>query len=119
MSIEVKTANLSIEPDGLEKHLRDEDFLHVDKYPTSTFSLISVADKPSGESTHEVTGDLTMKGTTKRISFPAKVELSDVSAKASASFKIDRTDFGITYPGMANDLIKDEVLLELTLVFGA
>ena len=43
--------------------------------------------------------------------------MSAGSAKGTAEFTIDRKQFGIVYPGMPDDLIKDEVLLKLDLSF--
>ena len=68
--------------------------------------------------THRVTGDLTIHGRTHRVSFPATVQIRDDVVTAAAEFSIDRRDFDITYKGMADDLIKHDVLLDLSLRFG-
>lgn len=117
MEVTVKTATLEIEPAKLAEHLRGEDFFDVAKFPTSTFTLTSAEAGGGGDATHQVTGNLALHGVEKSISFPAHIEVGDGSAKATASFKINRKDFGITYPGMAEDLIKDDVLLEMSFAF--
>ena len=62
-----------------------------------------------------ITGDLTLHGVTKRISFPATVAVSDAQVQASSEFSINRKDFGINYPGMQDDLIRDLVVIKLSL----
>ena len=118
MSIEVNTTELSIEPAKLGEHLKSPDFFDVAKYPKASFTFASIAAK-AGEkgATHEVTGELELRGVKKTVTFPAKVTFGDAGVDASATFKINRQDFGITYAGMADDLIKDDVVLDLKLSF--
>ena len=101
MEVTVKTDSLEIEPDKLAEHLRGEDFFDLAKFPTSTFTLTSAEAGGGGDGTHQVTGNLELHGVEKSITFPAKIEVGDGSAKATASFSINRKDFGITYAGMA------------------
>lgn len=119
MEVTVKTDSLEIEPDKLAEHLRSADFFDVAKFPTSTFTLTAAKPGGDGDATHQVTGNLDLHGVEKSISFPAQIEVQEGSAKATASFKINRKDFGITYAGMADDLIKDDVLLEMSFAFAA
>ena len=67
-----------------------------------------VGDTPA---THTISGDMTLHGRTQRITFPAIVEATDNGVHARAEFTIDRRDFGIVYPGMPDDLIRDEVVI--------
>ena len=64
---------------------------------------------------YSVTGTLDLHGVTKNISFPATIEVSDDGVRAQAEFVIKRFDFGIVYPGKADDLIRDEVVIRLDL----
>lgn len=98
----------------LTGHLKNEDFFNVAKFPTSTFELTSLSRE--GESaTYQVSGNLTVMGTTKNISFPAHATISGESADIHAKFDINRKDFGVVYAGMPDDLIRDEVVIELKL----
>lgn len=117
MEISVDTRSVEIEPDRLEQHLRNADFLEVEKFPEARFRLAEIEGPSNEHGDWRVTGDLEIRGITKRITFPATARISDERVSADASFKIDRKDFGIVYAGMADDLIKDEVLLELKLEF--
>lgn len=116
VEFEVKTT--SVVADGgnprLEGHLRSPDFFEVEKHPTATFvsTRIEAGSKEEGM-THTVTGNLTLRGTTKSVTFPAKVEVSADGVRASTEFGINRKDFGIQYPGKPDDLIKDNVLLQI------
>ena len=118
LEITVKVDSLKIDPDDLRKHLLDKDFFEAATYPEAKFTSTTITEK-AGENgaTHEIEGELTLHGQTKVVTFPAKIEVTDAQAKGTAEFKIDRKLWGITYPGMQDDLIKDEVLLKLSLVF--
>lgn len=98
----------------LEGHLKTGDFFETDKFPTAKFSITSVsADKGATV----ITGNLEMKGISKSISFPANITFSKdkKSITASANFNINRQEWGITYKGMADNAINDEVNLDLNL----
>ena len=81
-------------------HMSSDDFFGVATYPTSTFKIVSVAPikraaKDADNAT--ITGDMTIKGVTQRISFPAKVGVKDGVAAATGKVTIDRTKFGLKY----------------------
>lgn len=117
LDVTVETTKIDIEPAKLKQHLQSPDFFDTAKYPKAHFHLTQVAPANGGDATHTVTGELELRGVKKQISFPANVDLGADKASATASFKINRKDFGIVYTGMADDLIKDDVLLELDLAF--
>jgi polyisoprenoid-binding protein YceI len=62
-----------------------------------------------------ISGNLTIKDVTKNIEFPAKVSVSESGATAMAKFMIDRTEWGITYKGMPDDLIRNDVWFGVSL----
>jgi polyisoprenoid-binding protein YceI len=109
----IDMASVWSDDDKLTGHLKNEDFFHVEKHPESKFQLTSL--KETGEGTYEVSGNLTLTGTTKNITFPATASMDGEKAKVHAKFDINRKDFGIIYAGMADDLIRDEVVVELKL----
>ncbi len=102
-------------------HLKSPDFFAAEEFPTAEFVVTSVesysADevvedkeeiefeyKPAAASehmvespTHKITGNLTMRGTTLSISFPAHVSMDNGMIKAKAKFNIDRTRWGLKY----------------------
>lgn len=93
----------------LTGHLKNEDFFDVPKFPQSTFKSTSVTQEGDG---FTVTGDLTMHGVTKSISFPAKIAVEGDTLKTTAEFSINRKDFGVAYAGKPDDLIRDEVVIK-------
>lgn len=107
---------------ALEGHLKSDDFFDVEKFPTASFAIKNVA-LSSEPLTYSVTGDLTMKGVTNELTFPAKIYLND-SGKlvADATFEFDRTKWGITYGSdsffddLADRAISDMVEMRLMLV---
>jgi polyisoprenoid-binding protein YceI len=115
VSVDIDATSITADVPKLTNHLKSADFFDVEKFPKASFVSTSV--KPGGEkgATHTVTGNLTMHGVTKSISFPATIRISPDSAQADAEFGINRKDFGILYSGKADDLIRDEVLIKLTI----
>ncbi|MDE2507135.1 MAG: YceI family protein [Planctomycetota bacterium] len=115
VTADIDMASTYTDNEKLTGHLKAPDFFDVAKYPKATF--VSTEIKTGGEkgATHTITGDFTLHGVTKSISFPAKVEVTGDAVKISSEFFIKRKDFGISYPGMTNDLIRDEVVIKLTL----
>jgi polyisoprenoid-binding protein YceI len=108
-------ASLEADHPKLTVHLKKEDFLAADQFPHATFASTEV--KPGGEGgTHTVTGDLTIRGKTLRVSFPATIAVSPTEVTASTEFVINRQDFGVTYPGKPDDLVQDNVVLKVALV---
>ena len=100
----------------LQGHLMGADFFLTDTFPTSTFEITSVMDTMNGESNTMISGNLTMKGVAKNISFPAKVEISENGVSiTSQNFEIDRTDWGLSYGAagmegvLANQVIMNEI----------
>lgn len=114
VSVDITTASLAVEPAKLAGHLKSADFFDVEKFPTASFSSTSIAQGATG-GTHTVTGNLTLHGVTKSISFPASIKLEGERVYVLASFAINRKDFNLVYPGMPDDLIKDDVLIKLSI----
>ncbi|MFK7775992.1 MAG: YceI family protein [Saprospiraceae bacterium] len=106
----------------LEGHLKSADFFDVAQFPKATFSITSVADADTDEANCMITGNLTMKGVSKSVTFPALVVAkADGSLTAvSDKFKINRTDWGIKYSsglaGAVGDaIISDDITLQISL----
>lgn len=113
VTVKIEMKSLSVEPEKLKGHLMSADLFDVEKFPTAEFSSTKIAPAEGGK--YQVTGNLTLHGVTKSIVFPATIALSPEGAAVSAEFGINRKDFGIVYPGMPDDLIKDDVLIKLDL----
>ena len=107
--------------DKLEGHLKADDFFGAEKFPTSTFTIKKVA----GNGTNiMVTGDLTVKGVTNTITFPATLTWNaDKTVSATAEkITVDRTKFGIQYRSksifsdIGDKMIEDDFTLSVKLV---
>ncbi|NVB39718.1 YceI family protein [Pseudenhygromyxa sp. WMMC2535] len=118
LEVTAKLASLSTDADKLTEHLKSGDFFDVETYPEAKFTSVSITEKAGeGGATHEIAGNLEMHGKTNKITFPATVTVGEGEVAGKAEFKINRKDWGIDYAGMADDLIKDEVAMELDLHF--
>ena len=105
------------EEDGkskLEGHLKGADFFDVEQFPTASFEITGVnmiEDAEDGH-THDITGNLTLKGTSRSITIPATVTTEGDMVKAmTPDFVIDRTEWGVQYnSGSLGDIAKDKVI---------
>lgn len=112
-SFTIQMNSVTSDSEKLTKHLTNADFFDVEKYPISEFVVTSFQ---KIDATHyTVSGNLKMLATSKNITFPATVNVTGDTVKLAAKFDINRKDWGIVYAGMADNLIKDEVILELDL----
>jgi len=111
--------------DKLVGHLKSADFFDVEKFPMASFVITKVqpVDGATDGTTHEISGDLTLKGETRNVTIPTTVSMDGDQFKASSpKFTIDRNDWGIVYgnstiEGLAKDrVISDDVGLELMIV---
>lgn len=116
VSFEIEMNSVFTDAEGLTKHLQTGDFFEVAKFPKSSFTSSKIAaDAAKGAGNYTITGDLTMRGVSKSITFPAKISVDADKVGIESEFSINRKDFGIVYTGKADDLIRDEVLLKLNL----
>jgi polyisoprenoid-binding protein YceI len=112
----IETASLTTDPEKLVGHLKSPDFFDVQRFPTATFESTSIAARAGANgATHAVTGNLTLHGQTRSITFPATISVGGGRIRAKSEFSIARKQFGLVYPGMPDDLIKDDVSIRLTI----
>lgn len=94
---------------GLINHLKDPDFFDVKKFPISTIVLAKAA-SINGEN-KKITGNLTIKGITHPVTFPAKIEVKDGIVKMNGKLIIDRTKWDVRYnSGKFYDNLADETI---------
>ncbi|MFT6872233.1 MAG: polyisoprenoid-binding protein YceI [Roseivirga sp.] len=120
----------------LRGHLMSADFFEAENFPTASFeitgaelfnaaNLVADLDEPQTDytpaslsdvmvdnPTHIISGNLTMRGTTKNISFPASVSLENGAIKAIANFNINRTEWGLKFKERASlaEKLKDDFI---------
>ena len=111
VNVDINVASINSNHQKRDDHLRNEDFLDVTKFPTAKFVSTKITDKGDGKL--DVTGDLTLHGVTKSISFPAEKigEGNDPWGGYRAGFSGEITlalkDFNIS------EKVGGEVILEL------
>lgn len=115
VTVEIDTASIFSDEDKLTAHLKSADFFEVEKFPKASFTSTEIKAGGDKGASHTVTGNLTLHGVTKSISFPATLRATDTGVEADAEFAINRKDFGLVYAGMPDDLIRDDVVIKLTI----
>ncbi|HKP70030.1 MAG TPA: YceI family protein [Pyrinomonadaceae bacterium] len=116
VNVDIETASVFTDADGLTKHLQTGDFFEVEKFPKASFhSTKIVADAGKGANAYTVTGDLELRGVRKSVTFPATIVVTPADVSVDSEFAINRKDFGIVYAGKADDLIRDDVAIKLDL----
>ena len=105
--------------DKLIGHLKSDDFFSVEKNPKTKFEITSVNTKDNNT---VIKVNLTIKGITKAISFPASVSKKGDVLVAIATIRVDRTKFDIKYgsksfiEGIGDKAIDDEFEMQVNLV---
>ena len=121
----IEAASLHTRDEQRDAHLKSVDFFHVEKFPTLHFKSTGV--KVAGGGELSVEGDLTIHGVTRKVRFavegptpPAKDPWGNTRIGLSATTKISRKDFGLTYNAALETggvLVGDEVTITLDAQF--
>jgi polyisoprenoid-binding protein YceI len=122
-SIDVASINTrDAQRDG---HLKSADFFDAEKFPTINFKSTSV--KPTGQASGIVEGDLTIHGVMRKVvldvegpTAPGKDPWGNTRVGVTASTKISRKDFGLTWNAALETggvLVGDEVTIMLEIQF--
>lgn len=111
----IDIASLNVTDEGMDEktkgdlagHLLSGDFFDAEKHPTATFVVTGAQPykAPSDSTkkamlegaTHTISGNLSLKDSTKNVTFPAVVSMNNGMLKAKANFNIDRTQWGMFY----------------------
>ena len=115
VSVTIDTASVQTDEADLTKHLQTPDFFDVAKYPKANFVSTKIEPNTEKGANYTITGNFDLHGIKKSISFPATIQVSPINVSVNAAFSINRKDFGLVYPGKADDLIKDGVVIILNL----
>jgi len=121
VDVTIDTAKINTLDEQRDSHLKSPDFLDVAQYPTITFKSRKIA--RTGDDEWKITGDLTIHGVTKEVVLTTegptpegKDPFGNTRIGASASTKIKRSDFGLTWNAALETggiLIGDDVKIEL------
>lgn len=100
-------------------HLNSPDFFDVANHPTAILKITGA--KQIEGNKHMVSGNLTIKGITKPITFEATVNMKDGKLGAFAEVKVDRTLYNVKYnsgkffDGLGNKMIDDEFIIKFNI----
>jgi polyisoprenoid-binding protein YceI len=116
VEVTIDAASISTDNEARDKHLRSDAFFDVAKFPTITFKSTSVKEVSKGKL--EITGDFTLHGVTKRITFPISNAGTQPGMKpgtvvagfVDGALTINRQDYGVSY---GKGMVGDEVAIEL------
>jgi polyisoprenoid-binding protein YceI len=103
----------------LRPHLLSGDFFDVQKYPEARFDIVKVEGYKGSSvrgANYMISGNLTMKGVTRAISFPANIQFKEGVVTGKANFNINRSWWNMSYgsdKSLGNKFISDEVNVEL------
>ena len=78
-------------------HFSADDFFNVEQFPTAKFEITGSEAKADGDYTHVISGNLTLRDSTKNISFPATVSVDENGLAAVGTAVINRLDWGVNY----------------------
>ncbi len=112
--VEIDLNSVEAKIGKLTEHLKSADFFDVAKFPKTTFTSSEIKSGGEKGATHTVTGTLDLHGFKKTLTFPATIKAEANAVSVVSEFAVNRKDFGLVYPGKADDLIRDEVLLKLS-----
>ena len=119
----IKTASIDTGAPDRDKHLRSADFFDAEKYPEIKFKSTAIAPSKTKD-VYDVTGDLTMRGVTKRIMLPVeflgfqKNPWGNERAGFAIETKLNRKDYGINWNKALDAggfLVGDDVTVSISL----
>jgi len=91
--IDINVDSVWTQFEKLTGHLKNADFFDTEKFPTARFASTEITDAQDGQCT--VTGNLTLHGTTKSISFSANYRFENGGLILTAQFQLDRSQYGM------------------------
>jgi polyisoprenoid-binding protein YceI len=125
VQVSIEAASIHTGDHQRDAHLKSADFFDVEKFPALTFKSKGIRVVMDGELS--VQGDLTIHGVTRKVSFavegptpPSKDPWGNTRIAVSASTKINRKDFGLTWNTTLETggiLVGEEVTITLDVQF--
>lgn len=130
LSLNIKSLTITDkDTSGIAKltgHLSSPDFFDAEKFPTASFEVTSIEpyiDSSKTEvvldgATNVVNGNLTLKGVTKNVRFPAIIKVNNTAVSVQANFNINRTDWGLVYgndKSLGDKFIRPEVNISFSI----
>ncbi|SIS64286.1 YceI family protein [Salimicrobium flavidum] len=121
IDVKIEAASINTKKKKRDNHLRSADFFDVENYPYVTFKATDIKEK--SKERYDVTGDFTMRGVTKPVTFDVTFEgvakdpmTGEEAAGFTGSTAISREDFGVTWNAALETggvVIGDEVKINI------
>jgi polyisoprenoid-binding protein YceI len=99
VSITVEAASIDTANSKRDNHLRSQDFFWVERHPTIVFESVRAVREAGGVA---LVGRLTVRGVTREIAVPVRVEVTPDRLVARGEFSLKRTDYEINYQSVLN-----------------
>lgn len=107
----------------LTNHLKSDDFFSAESHPQAIFEITGIQEQNDGTgNTHIINGNLTIKGITNNIAFPARIDVTENNVHAAAEFKIDRTQWDVKFrsgkffENLGDNLIHDDFTIKFDIM---
>ena len=122
VAVTIQSASIDTNEPNRDTHLRSDDFFAVETYPTLGFTSTQIV--PAGGDRFDVTGDLTIRGVTRRVTVPVSLlgtatdPWGNEKLGFETEFTINRKDFGLSWNAALETggfLVGDEVKISLSL----
>ncbi|MBN1407361.1 MAG: YceI family protein [Calditrichaceae bacterium] len=119
--------NLDLEDETWNKklidHLKSDDFFSVEKFPIAKFKITDIKNYKDSdtEANYLIIGDLSIKGITHSIEFPAVFKVEEGKVTASAKIEIDRSKYDVRFgsssffKGLGDKMIYDNFTMDVEL----
>jgi polyisoprenoid-binding protein YceI len=125
VEVSIEAASIDTRDPQRDAHLKSADFFDVEKFPALSFTSTDI--RRAGDGELAVEGELTIRGVTRKVVFnvegptpPAKDPWGNTRMAVSATTKINRKDFGLTWNAALETggiLVGDEVTITLDVQF--
>ncbi len=124
VSFEADVDSISTNNEQRDAHLKSEDFFAAEKFPKLTFTSTEI--KKTGEEEYKLIGDLTIRGTTKKVELSVEYggSTTDPYGQFKVGFeisgKINRKEYGLVWSAVTEAgsvMVSDEVKLQLSVQF--
>ena len=118
-SLTIQAASIDTHNEQRDGHLKSNDFLDLETYPEITF--VSTGVTPTGDTSLELTGDLTIKGVTNSVTVPFDFEgaatdpFGNLRVGFEGSVVINRKDYGVSWNAALETggvLVSEKITLE-------
>jgi polyisoprenoid-binding protein YceI len=118
LNINIDATSIDTRIERRDAHLKSNDFFAADSFPRITF-VSTFVNNAGDNGRMRITGDLTIRGTTKRITIPARLNFFDAQnnmGRVTGEFTINRTEYGVSFQSPVNP-IENEVKVQFDVAF--